>query len=149
MPVVIHWKIAFAGILLLIAMLACNQEINMSAKPDTANLSCEPTIFTLYGEVDHIWHMTLEEGTEYAVTVRTNPETNTYQLTSTFVGIYFLQNGQSLVNENTFSEADRSETAVFTAPAGVVDIYVFSKIGEDGNDLGEHIITLCPTSNAG
>lgn len=144
----VNLKIAFAGILLLIAMLACNQEINMSAKPDTANLSCEPTIFTLYGEVDHIWHMTLEEGTEYAITVRTNPETNTYQLTSTFLSIGILQHTETIPHEDTFLEEDHAEMTVFTAPAGVVDIYVISTIGEDGNDLGEHIITLCPTSTA-
>ncbi len=146
MPVV---KIYVAGILLLCAMLACTAEMNMSATPQTASLSCEPTIFTLRGEVDHIWHMTLEEGTEYAVTVRTNPETNTYQLgSSTFLSIGILQHTETIPHEDTFLEEDHAEMTVFTAPSGTVDIYVISLIGENGNDLGEHIITLCPTSSA-
>ncbi|MEQ8672134.1 MAG: hypothetical protein RLP44_21020 [Aggregatilineales bacterium] len=139
-----HWKIFLAGIMLIIAILACNTQVNMSATPETASLSCEPTIFTLRGEVDYNWHMTLEEGTPYAINIRTNPETNTYQLTSTFVRSDALQEAVLIPAEYTFSEDDKSATTVFTAPAGIVDIVVYSLIGEDGNDLGEHIITLCP-----
>ncbi len=120
---------------LILVGLACAYEQRLgSLSPD-----CSPTSFVLRGEIDPSWEANVEPSTDYTVTVAR--EDSTHPMNQLGINI-----ADSERNPIAYDPAVIGDTASlsFTGPlTGEILIVVWSKIGEDQEDLGTFSITLC------
>lgn len=95
---------------------------------------CEAVEFQLQGEVISEWHATVAPGQDYMLSLRA--EDTDHPLHQVEIDVVDTTEGEQIANAR--------EALTFTGPeGGQIVIYVDSKVGEWGNNLGTFTISLC------
>lgn len=129
-------KCFFPILMLIVASFACVVQQDLGE----AIADCETMPFTLLGEVDHKWQANVNIGVEYEVTL-SNVETD-HPLTQIAINVVDEQTdiaGELLVEDTTVKTR-------FTSNNNKVSILIYSKIGENQQDLGSLTLQIQPIS---
>ncbi len=127
-------------LMICLAILACYGNVNMNTISPLPSVGCEPVTFVLRGEAGHLWDATLLPETKYQITVKTEDELHPIIYIGLSASI-----DRTLINDEVITSMDEgTATTTFIAPQdGKVTISVYSHVGEDYKNLGEHSIAVC------
>jgi hypothetical protein len=127
-------KILFALFVTILILLACAGIQSLG----TLQVSGEAAIFTLRGEVAHIWNAKITPGNEYKIVVE--PENTTHPISQVYI-LVEADAGNWIGTEVSYTE-NTAETTFVGPDDGSVIIYVSSKIGENQSNEGTFTIQL-------
>lgn len=117
-------------------MLACVGEQQLGElSPDAA-----PTIFTLLGEVDHAWEVAVVSGENYVVIVQ--KLNSSHPLSQIGIMVQEANDHDVSYIGSSVQFSDTAVTTTFTPTKSTVKILVYSKIGENQENMGTLTIQL-------